>query len=160
MASFLAEHAKPLVLLTFNISVFLLLVPVLTMINNAWVSIVMLHSFICSFFSFIFVAVLLVKWCLIFKLINYNVTSYSNMFCLKRRLRIRTLQYRPAKNINEIYDSVDPETLLHILVHKVTMFSFLEIIPLHFKMFGSLRRKIFMVHSVTLLHDMLSGLEM
>ncbi|BAS94260.1 protein transport protein SEC23 D [Oryza sativa Japonica Group] len=54
---------------------------------------------------------------------NETQSSTSNMFCLKRRLRIRTLQYRPAKNINEIYDSVDPETLLHILVHKVILIS-------------------------------------
>ncbi|KAF6996105.1 hypothetical protein CFC21_012492 [Triticum aestivum] len=44
-------------------------------------------------------------------------------FCLKRRLRIRTLQYRPANNINEIYDSVDQEAVLHILVHKVILVS-------------------------------------
>ncbi|KQK06025.1 protein transport protein sec24 [Brachypodium distachyon] len=47
----------------------------------------------------------------------------SYKFCLKRRLRIRTLQYRPAKNINEIYDSVDAEAVLHILVHKVILVS-------------------------------------
>uniref|UniRef100_A0A0D9WH23 Sec23/Sec24 trunk domain-containing protein n=1 Tax=Leersia perrieri TaxID=77586 RepID=A0A0D9WH23_9ORYZ len=54
---------------------------------------------------------------------NETQSSAGYMFCLKRRLRIRTLQYRPAKNINEIYDSVDPEALLHILVHKVILIS-------------------------------------
>uniref|UniRef100_J3M7N0 Sec23/Sec24 trunk domain-containing protein n=2 Tax=Oryza brachyantha TaxID=4533 RepID=J3M7N0_ORYBR len=54
---------------------------------------------------------------------NATQSSSSYMFCLKRRLRIRTLQYRPAKNINEIYDSVDPEAVLHILVHKVILIS-------------------------------------
>ncbi|KAG8085733.1 hypothetical protein GUJ93_ZPchr0010g7339 [Zizania palustris] len=54
---------------------------------------------------------------------NETQSSASYMFCLKRRLRIRTLQYRPAKSINEIYDSVDPEAVLHILVHKVILIS-------------------------------------
>lgn len=54
---------------------------------------------------------------------NEAQSSASYKFCLKRRLRIRTLQYRPAKNINEIYDSVDPEAVLHILVHKVILVS-------------------------------------
>ncbi|AQK86237.1 sec23/sec24 transport family protein [Zea mays] len=48
-------------------------------------------------------------------------SSASYKFSLKRRLRIRTLQYRPARNISEIYDSVDPEVVLHILVHKVIL---------------------------------------
>ena len=38
---------------------------------------------------------------------------------LKRRLRIRTLQYGMAGNINELYDSVDSEVVLSILVQKV-----------------------------------------
>lgn len=38
---------------------------------------------------------------------------------LKRRLRIRTLQYGTAQHINELYDSVDPEVVLSLLVHKV-----------------------------------------
>ncbi|KAM7496929.1 hypothetical protein LguiA_021343 [Lonicera macranthoides] len=42
---------------------------------------------------------------------------------LKRRLRIRTLQFGTAHNINEIYDSVDPEVVLSILVHKVILAS-------------------------------------
>ncbi|XP_057534078.1 protein transport protein SEC23 D [Amaranthus tricolor] len=40
-------------------------------------------------------------------------------FSIKRRLRIRTLQYGAARNINELYDSVDSEVVLSILVHKV-----------------------------------------
>ncbi|RCV17511.1 hypothetical protein SETIT_3G225300v2 [Setaria italica] len=52
---------------------------------------------------------------------NESRSSPSYKFCLKRRLRIRTLQYRPARNISEIYDSVDPEVVLHILVHKVIL---------------------------------------
>ncbi|KAL3752313.1 hypothetical protein ACJRO7_013033 [Eucalyptus globulus] len=44
-----------------------------------------------------------------------NRSSYS----LKRRLRIRTLQYTAAHNMNEVYDSVDPEVVLSLLVHKV-----------------------------------------
>ncbi|KAA8549876.1 hypothetical protein F0562_001560 [Nyssa sinensis] len=42
---------------------------------------------------------------------------------LKRRLRIRTLQCGAAQNINELYDSVDPEVVLSILVHKVILAS-------------------------------------
>jgi hypothetical protein len=43
----------------------------------------------------------------------------SSKYSLKRRLRIRTLQFGTAHNVNEIYDSVDPEVVLSILVHKV-----------------------------------------
>ncbi|XP_059627638.1 protein transport protein SEC23 D [Cornus florida] len=46
-------------------------------------------------------------------------TNYS----LKRRLRIRTLQCITAQSINELYDSVDPEVVLSILVHKVILAS-------------------------------------
>ncbi|XP_062172330.1 protein transport protein SEC23 D [Alnus glutinosa] len=42
---------------------------------------------------------------------------------LKRRLRIRTLQYGTAQNINELYDTVDPEVVLSLLVHKVILAS-------------------------------------
>ncbi|KAJ4724828.1 protein transport protein SEC24-like [Melia azedarach] len=42
---------------------------------------------------------------------------------LKRRLRIRTMQFAAAQNINEVYDSVDPEAVLSILVHKVILAS-------------------------------------
>lgn len=38
---------------------------------------------------------------------------------LERRLRIRTLQFGAAQNINELYDSVDSEVVLSLLVHKV-----------------------------------------
>ncbi|KAL9235423.1 hypothetical protein vseg_010181 [Gypsophila vaccaria] len=44
-------------------------------------------------------------------------------FSIQRRLRIRTLQYGTARNINELYDSVDPEVVLSILVHKVILAS-------------------------------------
>ncbi|GMH12173.1 hypothetical protein Nepgr_014014 [Nepenthes gracilis] len=44
-------------------------------------------------------------------------------FSLKRRLRIRTVQYGTARNINELYDSVDAEVVLSILVHKVILAS-------------------------------------
>ncbi|KAH9322138.1 hypothetical protein KI387_016777, partial [Taxus chinensis] len=40
-------------------------------------------------------------------------------YLLKRRLRIRTLQYQIAQNINELYDSANAEVILSILVHKV-----------------------------------------
>ena len=39
---------------------------------------------------------------------------------LKRRLRIRTLQFGTARNMNELYDNVDCEVVLSILVHKVS----------------------------------------
>lgn len=42
---------------------------------------------------------------------------------LKRRLRIRTLQYGTARNISELYDSVDSEVVLSLLVHKVILAS-------------------------------------
>lgn len=58
--------------------------------------------------------------------ISESNSSTSSKFCLKRRLRIRTLQYGSASNINELYDSVDPEALLSILVHKVILATFKE----------------------------------
>ncbi|GLT63882.1 hypothetical protein SLA2020_364130 [Shorea laevis] len=42
---------------------------------------------------------------------------------LKRRLRIRTMQFGTAQNISELYDSVDPEAVLSLLVHKVILAS-------------------------------------
>lgn len=45
---------------------------------------------------------------------------------LQHRLRIRTLQYGTAKNIHELYDSVDPEVILSLLVHKVILASLEE----------------------------------
>ena len=42
---------------------------------------------------------------------------------LKRRLRIRTLLFGIARNMNELYDSADPEAVLSLLVHKVSLYS-------------------------------------
>lgn len=50
--------------------------------------------------------------------LNFNLPLCR--FCLKRRLRIRTLQYVTTGNINELHDNVDYEAVLSILVHKVT----------------------------------------
>lgn len=55
---------------------------------------------------------------------SYSGLSCGLLFCrfthsLKRRLRIRTLQYSTARDINDLYDSVDSEVVLSILVHKV-----------------------------------------
>ncbi|XP_071710923.1 protein transport protein SEC23 D-like [Rutidosis leptorrhynchoides] len=47
-------------------------------------------------------------------------------YTLKRRLRIRTMQFGVARNFNELYDSVDPEVVLSILVHKVILSSLTE----------------------------------
>lgn len=46
-------------------------------------------------------------------------TETNSKYTLKRRLRIRTMQFGVAHNFNELYDSVDPEVVLSILVHKV-----------------------------------------
>ncbi|XP_068656733.1 protein transport protein SEC23 D-like isoform X4 [Aristolochia californica] len=46
-------------------------------------------------------------------------TLPQDIYSLKRHLRIRTFQYATAANMNELYDSVDPEVVLSILVHKV-----------------------------------------
>lgn len=51
------------------------------------------------------------------------VSSSRGKHSLKRRLRIRTLQCGVAQNINELYDSVDPEVVLSLLVHKVILAS-------------------------------------
>lgn len=48
--------------------------------------------------------------------------SIRPKFSLQRRLRIRTIQYTTAGGINDLYDNVDPETVLCILVHKVLSF--------------------------------------
>ncbi|GFZ20211.1 sec23/sec24 transport family protein [Actinidia rufa] len=54
------------------------------------------------------------------ELSNSGPTSpCRNKHSLKRRLRIRTLQFGTARNINELFDTVDPEAVLSILVHKV-----------------------------------------
>ncbi|KAG9149093.1 hypothetical protein Leryth_010689 [Lithospermum erythrorhizon] len=44
-------------------------------------------------------------------------------YTIQRRLRIRTMQFVAAQNISEIYDSVDPDVVLSILVHKVILAS-------------------------------------
>ncbi|KAL4591727.1 hypothetical protein LXL04_004698 [Taraxacum kok-saghyz] len=53
-------------------------------------------------------------------------TATSPNYTLKRRLRIRTMQFSVAHNFNELYDSVDPEVVLSILVHKVILASLTE----------------------------------
>lgn len=52
-----------------------------------------------------------------------SVSASRPKHCLKRRLRIRTLQYLSAQNSSELYDSVDPEVVLSVLVHKVILAS-------------------------------------
>ncbi|CAA7397033.1 unnamed protein product [Spirodela intermedia] len=49
-----------------------------------------------------------------------NSSTVSKHF-VQRRLRIRTLQLSTALNINEIYDGVDADVVLSILVHKVIL---------------------------------------
>ncbi|KAG6763216.1 hypothetical protein POTOM_033754 [Populus tomentosa] len=51
------------------------------------------------------------------------VSASRGKHLLQRRLRIRTLQFGTARNMNELYDSVDPEAVLSILVHKVILAS-------------------------------------
>ncbi|XVF19704.1 hypothetical protein REPUB_Repub11eG0133600 [Reevesia pubescens] len=51
------------------------------------------------------------------------VSSSRGKHSLKRRLRIRTLQYGTAQNLNELYDGVYPEAVLSLLVHKVILAS-------------------------------------
>ncbi|OIW05875.1 hypothetical protein TanjilG_23661 [Lupinus angustifolius] len=55
-----------------------------------------------------------------------GVSTSRTTHSLKRRLRIRTLQFGVAKNIHELYDSCDPEVLLSLLVHKVILASLEE----------------------------------
>ncbi|RXH83415.1 hypothetical protein DVH24_005668 [Malus domestica] len=52
-----------------------------------------------------------------------SVSSSRGKYSLKRQLRIRTLQCGVAQNMNELYDSVDPEVILSLLVHKVILAS-------------------------------------
>ncbi|KAK9072674.1 hypothetical protein SSX86_009109 [Deinandra increscens subsp. villosa] len=54
-----------------------------------------------------------------------SLTSRSK-YTIKRRLRIRTMQFGVAHNFNELYDSVDHEVVLSILVHKVILASLSE----------------------------------
>uniref|UniRef100_A0A6N2LJM2 Sec23/Sec24 trunk domain-containing protein n=1 Tax=Salix viminalis TaxID=40686 RepID=A0A6N2LJM2_SALVM len=51
------------------------------------------------------------------------VSASRSKHLLKRRLRIRTLQFGTARNMNELYDNVDSEVVLSILVHKVILAS-------------------------------------
>ncbi|XP_031387826.1 protein transport protein SEC23 [Punica granatum] len=55
-----------------------------------------------------------------------KISDNRSMYFLKRRLRIRTIQYTASQNINELYDSVDPEVVLCLLVHKVIQASLEE----------------------------------
>lgn len=52
-----------------------------------------------------------------------STSANKSKHSLKRRLRIRTMQYTAAANISELYDSVDSEVVLSILVHKVILAS-------------------------------------
>ncbi|KAJ7981175.1 sec23/sec24 transport family protein [Quillaja saponaria] len=51
------------------------------------------------------------------------VSASRTKHSLKRQLRVRTLQFGTTQNINELYDSVDPEVLLSLLVHKAILSS-------------------------------------
>lgn len=55
--------------------------------------------------------------------VSSSGTSKRDTYSLQRRLRIRTLQFGAARSINEIYDSVDSEVVLSILVHEVILAS-------------------------------------
>lgn len=79
------------------------------------------HSF-CTFLAF--AAVKEPSQCFQFYNMRFQWFMYDphlcrDMYSLQRRLRIRTLQFGAARNINEIYDSVDPEVILCILIHEV-----------------------------------------
>uniref|UniRef100_A0A1D1XJT2 Protein transport protein Sec24-like At3g07100 n=1 Tax=Anthurium amnicola TaxID=1678845 RepID=A0A1D1XJT2_9ARAE len=59
--------------------------------------------------------------------VPHEETSHvGSKYLVQRRLRIRTLQLSTALNINEIYDGVDSEVILSILVHKVILASLEE----------------------------------
>ncbi|XP_022142397.1 protein transport protein sec24, partial [Momordica charantia] len=55
--------------------------------------------------------------------LSSSVPSSRTEHSLKRRLRIRTIQFGTAQNFNELYDSVEPEVVLSLLVHKVILAS-------------------------------------
>ncbi|XP_042068367.1 protein transport protein Sec24A-like isoform X1 [Salvia splendens] len=55
--------------------------------------------------------------------VSSSGASKRDTYSLQRRLRIRTVQFEAARNINEIYDTVDPEVILSILVHEVILSS-------------------------------------
>ncbi|KAK9156767.1 hypothetical protein Scep_003341 [Stephania cephalantha] len=50
-------------------------------------------------------------------------STFRPKYSLKRRLRIRTVQYQTAREISDLYDSVEPEVVLSVLVHKVILAS-------------------------------------
>jgi hypothetical protein len=49
-------------------------------------------------------------------------TLSRSKFSLQRRLRVRTIQYNTTANIWDLYDFVDPDVVLTILVHQVQPF--------------------------------------
>ncbi|KAL4011437.1 hypothetical protein IC575_028496 [Cucumis melo] len=55
--------------------------------------------------------------------LSSSLSSSRTGHSLKRRLRIRTIQFGTAQNFNELYDSVEPEVVLSLLVHKVILAS-------------------------------------
>ncbi|KAL7127110.1 hypothetical protein ABFS83_14G233400 [Erythranthe nasuta] len=55
--------------------------------------------------------------------ISGSSSSKRGKYSLKRRMRIRTLQFETARSVNDIYDTVDPEVVLSILVHEVILSS-------------------------------------
>lgn len=70
----------------------------------------------------------------------YDLLSCRDTYSLQRRLRIRTVQFEAARNINEIYDTVDPEVILSILVHEVNPISgrlWLLSMSMHFVSLGA-----------------------
>ncbi|XP_051217224.1 protein transport protein SEC23 D [Lolium perenne] len=49
-------------------------------------------------------------------------------FSLQRRLRVRTIQYNTTANIWDLYDFVDPDVVLTILVHQVILASLNDVV--------------------------------
>uniref|UniRef100_A0A0D9W4N9 Sec23/Sec24 trunk domain-containing protein n=1 Tax=Leersia perrieri TaxID=77586 RepID=A0A0D9W4N9_9ORYZ len=49
-------------------------------------------------------------------------------FTLQRRLRVRTIQYNTTANIWDLYDFVDPDVVLTILVHQVILASLSDVL--------------------------------
>nr|XP_024383708.1 protein transport protein Sec24B-like isoform X2 [Physcomitrium patens] len=50
---------------------------------------------------------------------NVPVSSGSQAYVVKRRLRLRTLQMDVAANFTELYESADTEVILAVLTHKI-----------------------------------------
>jgi hypothetical protein len=44
-------------------------------------------------------------------------------YTVQRRLRLKTLQFEVAPNFTELYESADPEVILTVLTHKVSIFN-------------------------------------